>query len=557
MTDQKGSPVSVCEKHKRVKYFLCITCDQKMFCITCTLNNHKAHDYIDSIEKEENLVCVKGKLHEVLENLDILYKQSAGFLESLKAAEEKFTSMVEPYKNNMVEISKEVLMDALDMTQKETSDVKDLFENQNKELCENMKQFETVLKEFGDSQSSSRDYLSASSLKFGNLISDGNIEKLVAKFSEEVKLPLVYIEPEEIDNYHAEIQQARENLRKDVIELLRTFLKSFVFTRIGKLEIDLNSSSNGFKEFPCHKGDLENAHVTSTKYRFNLAILNGGDFKLHTYTDILATKPVKPLDSISSKFFKFIPGGDYDCLYFTSESSCKKFQTNFLIKCRADQVAASFSHWISSEFCIPVIVFCRFSNGDWITDYETSSTHANTKSLDFHLKIVPCATKLYPEQPYGFAISNDIDGQDMTPKIACISKNSLFLYSVYRNQEIDFGQRPIYCNRMNSSEHKGSFGCGFFSRWLFGKKFISLAIWCLECQIVEVIKIPIEEENDLPKRPLNQGDTEKMFQFNFISAIQSITTFKRGLIIMTKDGKLYTCENILSKEMLYLYQKKN
>ena len=134
MTYQKRSPVSVREKHKRVKHFLCITCDQTMFCITCTLNDHKAHDYIDSIEKEENLVCVKSNLHEVLENLDILYKQSVGFLQSLKAAEEKFTSMVEPYKNNIVEISKEVLMDALGMTQKETSDVKDLFENQNKEL---------------------------------------------------------------------------------------------------------------------------------------------------------------------------------------------------------------------------------------------------------------------------------------------------------------------------------------------------------------------------------------------------------------------------------------
>ena len=300
-----------------------------MFCITCTLNDHKAHYYIDSIEKEENLVCVKSKLHEVLENLDILYKQSAGFLQSLKAAEEKFTSMVEPYKNNIVEISKEVLMDALDMTQKEMSDVKDLFKNQNKELCKNMKQFETVLKKFGDSQSSSRDYLSASSLKFGSLISDGNIEKLVEKFSEEVKLPLVFIEPEEIDNYHAEIQQARENVRKDVIELLQTFLKSFVFTRVGKLEIDLNSSSNGFQEFPCHKGFLENAHVTSTKYRFSLAILDGGDFKLHTYTHILATKPVKPLDSIRSNFFKFIPGGDYDCLYFTSENSCRKFKLIF------------------------------------------------------------------------------------------------------------------------------------------------------------------------------------------------------------------------------------
>ena len=73
----------------------------------------------------------------------------------------------------------------------------------------------------GDSQSIVRDSLSASSLQFGNLLSDGKVEKLEEKLSEGLRLTLAFIKQRDISTYHHEIQQARDNLRKDVLELLR------------------------------------------------------------------------------------------------------------------------------------------------------------------------------------------------------------------------------------------------------------------------------------------------------------------------------------------------
>ena len=517
-----------------------------MFCNTCAFIDHRTHDIVDLIENQERLVSTKRKLHEILENLDISYKQSARFLGSSKEVEESFNSMIDPYNDNIVEITKDIILEALDLAEKETNEVKYLFENQKTELCEQTKHFERVLKDLGDSQSIVRDSLSASSLQFGNLLSDGKVEKLEEKLSEGLRLTLAFIKQRDISTYHHEIQQARDNLRKDVLELLRQFLKSFMFKQISKFEISLNSSSSGFKEFPWHRGSLENSQVTSTQYEFCLAVLKDGEFKLYSYENIAAAEMAKSKTGASSQFFKFIPG-EHNIVHFTSKKSfvAEKFsQKNALATCSSEEVVAHYYLYNP----LPFIIFCRYSNGNWITNYETLSNNPH----DFQL----CDSKLYPEKPYSFALQQDCFETMISVVIACISKDSLYLYSIQRIEEFDFGKRPINCKKMKSNEHKGKFGCGFLP-FCYRERCIRLINWCLECQILEVLKIATEEkQNALPGQSLSHVDTEIVLQFNFAPGIRSITTFKAGLIIMTKDWKLYTCDDILSTKMGYMYQTK-
>ena len=109
------------------------------------------------------------------------------------------------------------------------------------------------------------------------------------------------------------------------------------------------------------------------------------------------------------------------------------------------------------------------------------------------------------------------------------------------------------CDKIETNTHKGKFGCGFFHEFGFSgytKRRLLLGSWCVECQNLQVLRI----ETDITRLPTNSlnDKSEVIIDLQFQFAIAS---YKGGLLIGTKDWKLFTCHDITSAEMQALYYK--
>ena len=234
VTDQKGILVPVCEEHKRIKYFLCVTCDQKMFCVTCCLSHHKTHNYYDVIENDNKIIEVKGEIHEILDQLSLLYKRSVRISKQCKDSETKIDTATVIYSNKYIsEKLQEVCLEASKSVEAEIQKIQDVHQEKKTQLSEIAESWNLIFSSIAISQNEAREILSSSSLGIAELLSKGKIAAFKRKLDCEQTQAVSNIEPLQLEKYHNNIETKSIQLQAAISELMREFLKSF-FSTISK-----------------------------------------------------------------------------------------------------------------------------------------------------------------------------------------------------------------------------------------------------------------------------------------------------------------------------------
>ena len=543
-----------------------------MICLKCCLNHHKAHDFSDVIEDEDAISFPIYETQKALEQLCRVDKQTVTVLEKCKATETKFAAVTDIYSVDYInDMLQDICSGAIQLVQPELKFVKEFQKEQKRLLSSASSKWESLLNEIGKSQSAAREVLSSSPLTAAGLLSDKQVTSLIQKLGQEQKYGVFYLAAGSIENFHSNIVRNRKQLQNDIAQYLQEFLKHFKYEKITISKLNAHTIIDPFHETKII-GNSGNLLLASCTQYFSVAIPKAEGYQISKFcmTTCESSYSYHKSQPENQHFkFKFIPSFN-EISYFCGGNLVYNFNQQYDSSqvLRAEKSLAYFDFRES----YPMVIMSCQTTGSWKTTYQfvqfeqLSQSPPDTKfppkcSYNTSLNVGTvhlCASKLYPEEPYSFSFASASGCQWGSPIIACISKNSLFLYAISNSQETDFGNCPVNCDKIETNTHKGKFGCGFFHEFGFSgytKRRLLLGSWCVECQNLQVLRI----ETDITELPTNSlNDKSEVIidlQFQFATGIESVASYKGGLLIVTKDWKLFTCHDITSAEMQALYYK--
>ena len=309
------------------------------------------------------------------------------------------------------------------------------------------------------------------------------------------------------------------------------------------------------------EGIIENIRIISSPSSFYLAIPKDGQYIIFQYQNVKQKTQPRRLMLVPGEGFTFIPGDQ-------SIISCFQ-RSNFYYNCEKQQAAYSkislierplFTFVCERDFLM--IASCNFSSDSWNLKYIRIQTIPSTPRVpprDRHPTQIfqLCSSKKYPKPPYSFSIAEKTFTTGGYLFIACISEKSLYLHLISNYQEEkDYGACAVNCDMGINGIHKEKFGCGFLHGFQTSESFF-LASWCLECQDLQVFKIETCPLTGFPGTTRHKSaKLEVDLRFEFLTGIESIQTFKKGIIVVTKDWNIYTCDDITDAELCFVHSKK-
>ena len=532
VTDQKGALLDICEKHKNVNMFICETCDLQMFCADC-VQDHKNHDFCEIAGNVEKVVDIYKTVHEILANSDGVYKQIVKCLEKIKKSTECYDQLLDCYDEGcMKQFLTEVFNKSLEKVCPEIKLAVNENMKQKDELLEAKELFDDVLTDTSDTQVAMRQVLASSVLQVAKVYSEKLVQKYAEKQKQDRKIPLPYIKEPDIVSHTKGIELAMENLCDRMVESMSEFIRTMRFENISSSVIDVYGQNPGFLPF---KKPLENDDgitIASCEAFFLVCCRNN-------MTGFMGVYYCGSIDG-SCTWFVNVPIATFavasgpNCINITYHA------TSFYHKTASNNVAISLpgiawndmlGTFINASGYVAVINCKQIYNATtWQIGYAIQ--HGGTIQL--------CHNKSYPEKPYSFSCKDAVgSSQRGEVNIVCISDNSMHLISISGAVEREHGSLRICCEN-KKLEHRGRFGCAFIQiETQLEKMFI--ANWCLECKLVEILKI--DTEKGFPKDNLCNGSTRVGKMKLPFDDLQEIRIFKKSCIVVSKQ-QIFTCVDI-------------
>ena len=541
VTDQKGALLDICDKHKNVNMFLCETCDLQLLCAEC-IPEHQNHPFWEISVNEKKVADIYKTVHEVLTKSDVVYKQIVKCLEKIRVSTESFDQLLDRYNEDCVaQLLTEVFLKSLEKTRPQIKGIVNENIKQRGDLVDAKELFDEVLTDTGDTQAAMRQVLASSILKAAKVYSEKLVQNHSEKQNQDRKIPMPYIKQSEIESHDNNVEQALEKLCDEIAKLISELIKTIRFEGLSTAVIDVYARNPGFIKFKKPVDIDAGIKIASCEAFFFVCFRDDTAGKMKVYSSASIEGACASIFNVPVATFSVASGPNFINTTHTAASfNCKTASNNVATAMPGIAWNEMIGTFLNGNSKVALINSKQISDGTaWQLDYAIVGGY----------KIQLCPDKKYPEKPYSFSAKLAAGStQPGEVNIACISEDSMHLISISGAVEREHGSLRICCEN-KQLEHRGRYGCAFFQIETQQKEML-IANWCLECKLLEIIRI--ETEKGFPQTNLsNEVSRVGKLELRF-DDLHEICMFKKSCIVVTKQQQIFTCADIF--ELIELWK---